>query len=397
MKHNDRPEPAQSRENRTELAEVRQYIEQHYHEPLTIAPLAEMARLSPKYFVELFKKTYGQSVMELVTSLRIAKAKRYLQESDLRLREIAEKVGYSDEFYFSRRFKKEVGMSPSSFAKHAHPNVAVCAPSLIGQLLALGLPPAAAPLSAKWTPYYYNTCRQQIQTHLPYRLNGEVDTGSLPKTKPDLIIGFETMSSEEKAAFNEYARCLFLPQGVNWRDELHEIARFVGREKQAETWIEEYEMNVRAAKARLSPIIGTEPLAVLRIYEDSLYMYCNPGIMAVLYEDLQLAPAAQVSDYCNREITLEELSRLDPTRILVLVCPEHNSRTYWLSLQHQALWRGLQAVQQGRVYPIHSDPWFESSAIGAERMLDELLLLLTGYSPSSLQNIVHVSLHSHDL
>lgn len=92
---------------RFNLAAVREYIAEHYHEPLSIDQLAGMAGLRPKYFGELFKKTFGQSTLDYLTELRISRAKQYLQESDYLLREIAHKVGYSDEFYFSRKFKRK--------------------------------------------------------------------------------------------------------------------------------------------------------------------------------------------------------------------------------------------------------------------------------------------------
>lgn len=61
-----------------ELSEIKQYMEEHFHEPLTIAQLAEMANVSPKYFVDLFKKSFGKSAMKYLSELRINQAKRYL-------------------------------------------------------------------------------------------------------------------------------------------------------------------------------------------------------------------------------------------------------------------------------------------------------------------------------
>ncbi|MOA56823.1 HTH-type transcriptional activator Btr [compost metagenome] len=84
-----------------------------------------------------------------------------------------------------------------------------------------------------------------------------------------------------------------------------------------------------------------------------------------------------------------QLRELDPKRILLLVCPEAESRAYWLELQHNKDWRGLNAVRNGHVYPIPSDPWFEYSAVAVNRMLNETLLLLTGHCPSLPMDNVH--------
>ncbi|MDT2273884.1 AraC family transcriptional regulator [Paenibacillus larvae] len=81
-------------------------MDNHYNENLTIEQLAHMAEVSPKYFVDLFKKTYGKSAMDYVTEVRVNSAKKLMVRSDARLRDIAHQVGYNDEFYFSRKFKR---------------------------------------------------------------------------------------------------------------------------------------------------------------------------------------------------------------------------------------------------------------------------------------------------
>ncbi|WP_342774692.1 hypothetical protein [Paenibacillus dokdonensis] len=81
-------------------------------------------------------------------------------------------------------------------------------------------------------------------------------------------------------------------------------------------------------------------------------------------------------------ITLQELQELNADRIMLIVCPEATTRKYWLTLQHSAGWKQLQAVQNGHVYMISADPWFEYSSVAIARMLDEALLLFTGYCPN---------------
>ncbi|MFP3381763.1 helix-turn-helix transcriptional regulator, partial [Bacillus sp. SIMBA_069] len=78
---------------------------------MSIHDLAKLTGHSPNYFGEAFKKAYGHSVMEYLTELRFGKAKKLLRNSDLYMHEVARKVGFTDEFYFSRKFKKVVGTS----------------------------------------------------------------------------------------------------------------------------------------------------------------------------------------------------------------------------------------------------------------------------------------------
>ncbi|WP_211748022.1 AraC family transcriptional regulator [Paenibacillus sp. Marseille-Q4541] len=97
------------------LQQTKDYIDQHYNESLTLDRLCRMAGLSLKYYSELFKKQYAVSVTEYIAKVRMEHAKRLMMDPELKMREIAHLVGYPDEFYFSRKFKKMMGISPSAY------------------------------------------------------------------------------------------------------------------------------------------------------------------------------------------------------------------------------------------------------------------------------------------
>lgn len=99
------------------LKDIRNYIAKHHHQPLTIDHLAFISGLSSSYFGEAFKKEFGQSATDYLTELRIGHAKQLLRDTDLLLRDIASKVGYSDEFYFSRKFKRRLEFHHPLIAK----------------------------------------------------------------------------------------------------------------------------------------------------------------------------------------------------------------------------------------------------------------------------------------
>lgn len=384
------------RNPRADMLEIKEFMNQHYHEPLSIRQLARLANISPKYFVDLFKKTYGQSAMDYLTDLRINRAKRYLVESNGKLRDIAKKVGYNDEFYFSRKFKKEVGVSPSAFVKNPKRRIAAYSPSIIGQLLALDIIPLAAPLVPKWTPYYYNTYRTEIILHLefadPYTgPRFEENRIKLAQIRPDAIIGTDQLCSFEKAKLSNIAPSYFVStEHSDWRDQFRLIARFLEREEKAERWIQSYERMVRLARIQIQKVVGDDTILVLRIYGQNMYAYCNRGMEDVLFKDL-LLKAASWSAPCNRLLTLDQLGEINPDRILLAVCQETLSREYWLALQHTRAWCQLKATRRGHVYPIPSDPWFDYSAVSIQRMLDEALLLFTGIYPNALPDNVHVN------
>lgn len=99
------------------LERTKAFMKENSHTEMTIERLANMAELSPKYFVDLFKKTYGVSALDYLTKIRIDRAKSLMLRTDRLLKEIAHEVGYADEFYFSRKFKQIVGMSPTAYLK----------------------------------------------------------------------------------------------------------------------------------------------------------------------------------------------------------------------------------------------------------------------------------------
>ncbi|WP_025028699.1 helix-turn-helix transcriptional regulator [Caldalkalibacillus mannanilyticus] len=99
------------------IALTKEYIEHNYRLNITRKMLAEMAGVSMDYYSRCFKKELGKSPMDYVTEVRMKKAKQLLILSDDKLSAIAQKVGFHDEFYFSRKFKATTGYSPTAYIK----------------------------------------------------------------------------------------------------------------------------------------------------------------------------------------------------------------------------------------------------------------------------------------
>ncbi len=97
------------------LEASRQDIYWRYNQDLEIEELAKNCNFSPSRYLYLFKRQYGVTPHHYQTLLRIEKAKTMLQSTDFTIRQISEKVGYVDHSYFSRVFKRIVGLSPSEY------------------------------------------------------------------------------------------------------------------------------------------------------------------------------------------------------------------------------------------------------------------------------------------
>ena len=91
-------------------------MEEHISEPeLSLASAAKVFYLNSSYLSRIFKKETGRSFVEYLTDLRIEKAKLLLKNSDLKIYEIAERVGIDNPNYFGILFKKVEGCSPLEY------------------------------------------------------------------------------------------------------------------------------------------------------------------------------------------------------------------------------------------------------------------------------------------
>ncbi|MDQ0229379.1 response regulator transcription factor [Metabacillus malikii] len=97
---------------------AQQYIQAHYTESkMTLERVANTLNVSPVYLSRVIKQELGVSFVHLVTNLRIKKSVELLQNTELAIVEIAEKVGYETQHYFSTSFKKVIGVSPNKYRK----------------------------------------------------------------------------------------------------------------------------------------------------------------------------------------------------------------------------------------------------------------------------------------
>lgn len=106
-----------SRKNTAEINRVQQYIEEHYHEEISLKVLAEMACVSPHYFSAYFKAETGQNYKAYLTRVRMEQALHLVLDTDLKTYEIAEKVGYNNVRRFVDAFRGIYQMSPMEYRK----------------------------------------------------------------------------------------------------------------------------------------------------------------------------------------------------------------------------------------------------------------------------------------
>ncbi|TVX96689.1 response regulator transcription factor [Cohnella terricola] len=100
-----------------EIEAIREYLNHHFHEDISFSTLSEKFHLSPQYISKKFKETYNTTVISYLTELKIEKAEALLANTNMPVAQIANQLGYDDENYFSKVFKKQTGMSPLRYRK----------------------------------------------------------------------------------------------------------------------------------------------------------------------------------------------------------------------------------------------------------------------------------------
>ncbi|WP_020619004.1 response regulator transcription factor [Paenibacillus daejeonensis] len=99
--------------------EVCDIIQKNYGDIISIDRLAELIFLSPNYLRTIFKEVTGKTLNEYVTQIRMDQACRMLKETNIRVQEIAKRVGYESPSYFGAVFFKRTGLTPNSYRTHA--------------------------------------------------------------------------------------------------------------------------------------------------------------------------------------------------------------------------------------------------------------------------------------
>ena len=94
---------------------IRNFLDSHYMEELTLTDLAGRMHLAPAYFSRKYKEYFGLSPIDYIILRRLHDAVLSLQNPELSIQEVAESAGYRDCFYFSKLFKRHFGMAPRLF------------------------------------------------------------------------------------------------------------------------------------------------------------------------------------------------------------------------------------------------------------------------------------------
>ncbi|UKS25318.1 helix-turn-helix domain-containing protein [Paenibacillus sp. HWE-109] len=361
------------------IARITDYMERHFQDNLSRDSLAEMAGMSPEYFSRMFRKETGRTLSEYLTSIRINHAKRELIRGEASIGWIAEYAGYGEQYYFSRKFKQEVGVSPTAYIEKQRNHVACLFPAYLDHMLAVGVTPYAA-MFDKGHPLAAHL-RRTIHLGEQEAELGDRHVSQLLQIEPDVILCSQYIDPKLDRQLNQIAPTFTVSYKQEWRLALNEVAGLLGKSALLEEVLLQYELKCKGAAKQIQASIGNQTVALLRIHADQIRLYggsMHSYTAPVLYGDLGLQAPALVrklawNDYWT-SLSVPLLLQLDADRLLLIIDPgcEAKART----LMSTRNWLEMTAVQNGNVYQADYYTWMSSGIMTNSLKIDEALRFL---------------------
>ncbi|MDR6551764.1 AraC family transcriptional regulator [Paenibacillus qinlingensis] len=366
------------------------YIDEHYAEPITADTLAMLFNSSSRTMQRMFNKRLGLGPIDYLMQIRIDKAKELLSGTKAGLKDISEAVGYLDNYYFSRLFKRYTGVSPSMYRESMQQALTVSSPMhapfhrsqptiihLKGELILQRQPEKIALLDPQFLDHFLALGEQPAGSvmdpddlsNFPEYLFGKPrevtvlgtmhgpDLEALRSLAPDLIICTE-IQSHIFASLTQIAPTVMLKRNRDWRETLRTIGRILGKKLEAEQVIQLYKNKINGLKSQLAAKMSGQSVTLIRPLDNAIRLHtCAHRTAAILYTDLGLNPPKQAIDRKRTSslISLEGLPEVDADHYFVLT--NNHYKSWSDELQTTTTWRGLRAVKQHHIYHAKSSIW----------------------------------------
>ena len=353
-----------------------EYINNNYHESISIEQLATITSTNRYSYTQLFKEITGQLPIDYLNTLRIDKAQQLLLMTEDNLQQIAQTIGYSTEYYFNRKFKQKVGLTPGKYRSGYKANSNIFAPFLEDFLIALDVKPVLQCSHKQWGQQEYLNMKEVPTfdvTAENWSILSEYDTEFVILSE-----GYERWSLGQCSQVSPVYK--LFSSAENWQETLQTIGTILGRKDKVATVIEEHEQYIAQARAQLSQTLGNETVAVLRIASNTIHLYGGPtrGYTGpLLYHNLGLAQPAMVQrispDERRVNLSMDALSKLDADHIFITFEKEDGAGR---ELLQSSVWQELPAVKGNRVYEVDFYAWMNYGVLSHNRKIEDILRAL---------------------
>ncbi|UKS29326.1 helix-turn-helix domain-containing protein [Paenibacillus sp. HWE-109] len=365
------------------------YLEEHFIEHITVEQLVQHSGVRRWEYSSIFQAITGYKPLDYLTEVRMKRAKELLLLSNAPLRDIAHRVGFKDEYYFNRRFRQSMGISPKQYAR-THPRNVMIQKELgsqielplqnsrivvigyaLGNLLTLGVRPVGADLTVIGKQVVYRNELQHIMDIGPRE-----DLERIKALAPDFIFYCNTVETAA-TPISQIAPTLVLDREDANFEQLRLMAAVLGKRPHAEKWIKNYKSKSKALwnQYRLD-IKANETVTVIVIVDGRLYVMGNHGLSFTLHHPLAFKPSEKVRAMMEmgveyQEISAEMIAAYAGDRLFLLVGEDQISLDSAKLLIISPLWRELAPVQNNLVYLMDAK-WNYDDSITLERLLNVL-------------------------
>ncbi|WP_366295228.1 AraC family transcriptional regulator [Paenibacillus sp. AN1007] len=364
------------------LASTIQYIDEHYSEEISVQKLAAMAGIRSAAYTTMFRRRTGHKPLDYVNHVRIQHAKEWLRTTDDPLRDIAGRVGFKDEYYFSRRFRQITGLSPRQYDRSIQQQTLVqdwlghdvLIPSNPERVIYLGH--TSGDLQVLGIRLLEDQRAEAVTT---------INVERAARLEPDLII----VDSGDQHLYEQLS-CIAPTLAYNSHASLTErvtrAGSWFGRQLQVKRWLSLYEKRTVRMWEKIGRVIQQGETASVLTYHrgERLFVMGNIGLAPFLYHPLGFRPVHKVQEALEagrayKEISAETVQEYAGDHLFLMLPQEPAARQATDTLIQSPAWRTLAAVKRGRVYHLDELLWNSGDAQTCDRLLDRLPELLVGH------------------
>ncbi|QQK76157.1 AraC family transcriptional regulator [Salicibibacter cibarius] len=340
------------------IQQVVNYIKTSPQDPFEIEKWIKHCQMSKSVFYQKFREQTGYSPHQFVTQKRMEKAKQLLVQQNIRVQKVGILSGYGDAHYFSRIFKKSIGISPKHFADSFSKKVLLLLPAILGDLLALGFP--LHNIIPNWNTkdqkliYQHDKQKLSVQTQISQKAEWAIFD---ERTKDKLM----------KITNIQYTYPIYLypSKSYIWKEGFLDLAKKMGVGEVAEHWLHDYEQKAAVLRETLQPLMAQKTVIGVRVLPHSFRVMGarRRKIAPLLYHDLGMTPPSSVRSLTFKDVeTVEEINQMNAHVVLLFEGDQLSSKE----------------IKQfnGEVYCLEKSPWFDVSAFGQKAALKQTASLL---------------------
>ncbi|BBI33589.1 helix-turn-helix domain-containing protein [Cohnella abietis] len=371
--HNQRAIPTEIHSDSTPkwngIEESIHYMQANLSKKMDRDSLAAIAKLTPSSYCRSFKKAKGVAPMDYLTHIRMEQAKLLLS-TGITCKQVAYRLGYVSEYYFSRVFKKMTGLPPTIYMKRDHSRIAVASRFGIHlNLESLGIEPVVV-----IDCYHHPGIEQEDYNR---RLMSQLE--ELKAAQPDLIIGDYSHASFSEP-FKRIASTAFLNYDLDWVVPHRKIAELVGREKEAQKVIEDLDERIAQVKQRIKAMDAPPRVVVMQIMGDHFYLQGvnNHPLNKLLYTELGLLPGKHVPKHKMRmELYPTHLPDVEADQLWIRLYSDTADVMQTLQrMQEQPHWSNIAAVRNDQAHFINNWLIMSWTPQGRSQIVDEVMAYL---------------------